>query len=89
MLRTGAVNSLGYIFQQIEAKQGADEPVITLKARFSHLFASLKIGGVNINPPLEVSFILRSLLSTYHGVIEEFNLGHHSLTMAPLEKIVD
>jgi hypothetical protein len=32
--------------------QGANEPVITLKARFFCLFALLKMGGVNIKPPL-------------------------------------
>jgi hypothetical protein len=51
---SGAVDSLGYIFQLIDIKQGADEPVIRPKARFSHRFASLKMGGVNINPPLQL-----------------------------------
>jgi len=49
---SGAVNTLGYIFQLIDIMQGANELVITLKARFSRLFASLKMGGVNIKPPL-------------------------------------
>jgi hypothetical protein len=51
-LPLGAVNTLGYIFQLIDIMQGADEPVLTLKMRFSCLFALLKMGGINIEPPL-------------------------------------
>jgi hypothetical protein len=43
---SGAVNSLSYIFDLIDIKQALDESVITLKAWFSRLFASLKLGGV-------------------------------------------
>jgi hypothetical protein len=85
----GAINTLGYIFQLIDIMQGADEPVITLKARFSCLFALLKIGGVNIEPPLQVGFMPRSLLSTYHGVVKDFKLGRHPLTTATLQTVID
>jgi hypothetical protein len=51
----GAADSLGYIFQLIDIKQSANEPFITLKAGFSCLFALLKIGGINIEPPLQES----------------------------------
>jgi hypothetical protein len=70
----GAADTLGYIFQLIDIMQGANEPVITLKARFSRLFALLEMGGVNIKPPLQVGFMLRSLLSTYRGVVEVSSL---------------
>jgi hypothetical protein len=86
---SGAGIYLGCIFQLIDIKQGADKPVIMLKAQFSRLFASLKMGGVNIDPPLQVGFMLCSLHSTYHGVVEDFKLGHHSLTTASLQTIVD
>jgi hypothetical protein len=85
----GAVNSLWYIFELIDIMQGANEPVITLKACFSCLFASLKIGGINIEPPLQVGFMLRSLLPTYHRVVEDFKLGCHSLTTASLQTVVN
>jgi hypothetical protein len=86
---SGTVDSLGYIFQLIHIKQGANEPVITLKARFSCLFALLKIRGVNIDPPPQVCFMLRSLLYTYHGVVKDFQLGRHSLMTALLQTVVD
>jgi hypothetical protein len=86
---TGAVDSLGYIFQLIDIKQGADKPVITLKVRFSCLFALLKMGGTNIDSPLQVGFILRSLLPTYHGMVKDFKLGQHSLATALLQMIMD
>jgi hypothetical protein len=41
----GAINTLGYIFQLIDIMPCANEAVITLKACFSCLFASLKNGG--------------------------------------------
>ncbi len=84
-----AVDSLGYIFQLIVIKQGVDKPVIMLKAHLSCLFASLKMGGVNIDPPLQVRFMLRSLLFTYHGVVENFKLRRQSFTKALMETIVD
>jgi hypothetical protein len=85
----GAVNTLGYIYQLIDIMQGAGEPVITLKARFSRLFAMLKMGGVNIKPPLQVGFMLRLLLYTYHGVVKDFKLGQHPLTTATLQTVVN
>jgi hypothetical protein len=85
----GAVDSLGYIFKLIDIMQGANELVITLKARFSRFFASLKMGDINIEPPLQLGFMLRSLLPTYHGVVEDFKLGRHSLTTALLQNVID
>jgi hypothetical protein len=86
---SGAVDSLGYIFQLIDIKHGAGKPVIPLKVRFSHLFALLKMGGINIHPPLQISFMLCSHLSTYNGVVEDFKLGRPSLTTALLQTDVD
>jgi hypothetical protein len=40
---SSTVNALGYIFQLIDIKLGANEPVITLKVQFSCLFASLPL----------------------------------------------
>ncbi len=60
---SGAVDSLGHIFDFINIKQTQDESVITLKARFFRLFASLKMGGITINSALQVGFMLQSLLS--------------------------
>jgi hypothetical protein len=86
---SGAIDSLGCIFQLTNIKEGKDEPVITLKEQFSCLFGSLKIGGLNIEPPLQVGFMLRSLLSTYHRVVNDFKLGCHSFTTALLQIVVD
>jgi hypothetical protein len=86
---SGAVDSLNYIFDLIDVKQASDESVITLKARFSGLFASLKLGGVAIDPALQVGFMLRALLSQYHGIVQDFCLGHHSLTSSTLQSIVN
>jgi hypothetical protein len=85
----GAVDSLGHVFDLIDIKQTQDKSVITLKARFSHLFASLKMGGVAINSTLQVGFMLRSLLSCYHRVVQDFYLGRHSLTSTTLQSVVD
>ncbi len=57
------VDSLGYIFDLIDIKQGQDKPVVTLRAQFSRVFASLKMGGVDIASSLQVGFMLRALLS--------------------------
>jgi hypothetical protein len=51
---SSAVNSLGYIFDLIDIKQASNEPVVTLKARFSQVFASLKMGGVDIRLALQL-----------------------------------
>jgi hypothetical protein len=59
----GAVDSLAYIFDLIDIKQASDELVVTLKAQFSQVFASLKMGGVDIGSALQVAFMLRALLS--------------------------
>jgi hypothetical protein len=45
---SGAVDSLRYIFNLIDIKQGQDKPVVTLRAQFSRVFASLKMGGMDI-----------------------------------------
>jgi hypothetical protein len=62
---SGVVDLLGYIFDLIDIKQGADKPVVTLRACFSRVFALLKMGGVDIGSALQVAFMLRSLLSRY------------------------
>ena len=43
---SGTVDSLSHIFDLIDIKQAQDESVITLKAGFSHVFASLKMGAL-------------------------------------------
>jgi hypothetical protein len=55
------MDSLSYIFDLIDIKQLADKSVVTLKARFSRLFASLKMGGITIDLALQVRFMLRVL----------------------------
>jgi hypothetical protein len=47
------------------------------------------MGDAIIDPPLQVALMLRSLLSTYHGVVEGFKPGCHSLTTALLQTVVD
>ena len=66
-----------------------DESVITLEARFSGMFASLKMGGVAINLALQVGVMLRALLSSYHGVVQDFRLGCHMLSTATLQTVVN
>jgi hypothetical protein len=44
--------------------------------------------GVNIDSPLQVGFMLCSLLPTYHGMVEDFKLGQHSLMTALLQMII-
>jgi hypothetical protein len=55
---SGAVDALGYIFDLINIKQKANEPVISLKAHFSQSFSSLKMGGISIDTALQVGFML-------------------------------
>ena len=86
---SGTVDSLSHIFDLIDVKQAQDESVITLKARLSRVFASLKMGGVAIDSALQVGFMLRALLSSYHGVVQDFRLGRHLLTTATLQTVVD
>ena len=85
---SGTVDSFSHIFDLINVKQAHDENVISLKARFSRIFASLKMGGVVIDSALQVGFMLRALLSTYHGVVQDFPLGRHSLATATLQLVV-
>jgi hypothetical protein len=86
---SGTVDSLSHIFDLINIKQVQDESVITLKARFSRVFASLRMGGVAIDSALQVGFMLRALLSSYHGVVQDFRLGRHLLSTATLQTVVD
>ncbi len=86
---SGAVDSLGYIFDLIDIKQAPKESVVTLKARFSRVFALLKMGGISINASLQVGFMLRSLCSAYQAIIQEFHLGRHSLSTASLQMVVE
>jgi hypothetical protein len=67
---SGAVDSLGYIFDLIDIKQTEQESVVTLKARFSKAFSALKMGGIGIDSALQVGFTLRSLLGRYHAVVQ-------------------
>ena len=60
---SAAVDLLGYIFDLIDIKQSNTKSVVTLKARFLRLFATLKMGGIGINSALQVGFMLRALLS--------------------------
>jgi hypothetical protein len=86
---SGAVNSLGYIFDLIDIRQKTEELVVSLKARFSQAFSSLKLGGIGIDSALQVGFMLRTLSGHYHLVVEEFCLGRHPLSKASLETVVD
>jgi hypothetical protein len=86
---SGTVDSLSHIFDLIDIKQAQDESVITLKARFSRVFARLKMGGVAIDSALQVGFMLRALWTAYHGVVQDFCLGRHSLASATLQSVVD
>ena len=86
---SGAVDSLSYIFDLIDIKQTEQESVVTLKARFSKAFSSLKMGGIGIDSALQVGFMLRALLGRYHAVVQEFRLGRHSLSDASLQTVVD
>ena len=43
---SGAIDSLGYIFDLIDIKQLDQKSVVTLKARFSRHFSALKMGGI-------------------------------------------
>ncbi len=42
---SGAVDSLGHIFDLIDIKQSQDKSVITLRAQFSRIFALSKRGA--------------------------------------------
>ncbi len=86
---SGTVDSLSYIFNLISVKQALDESVITLKAQFSRLFASVKLGGVAIDSALQVGFMLRALLLQYHGVVQDFCLGCHSLVSTTLQSVME
>jgi len=86
---SGAVDSLRYIFDLIDIKQTEQESVVTLKACFSKAFSALKMGGIGIDSALQVSFMLRILLSHYHAVVQEFCLGRHSLSDASLQTVVE
>jgi hypothetical protein len=87
---SGTVDLLSHIFDLvIDIKQTHNESVITLKARFSCVFASLKMGGVAIDLALQVGFMLHALRSTYHGVVQNFRLGHHSLSSTTLQLVME
>jgi hypothetical protein len=69
---SGAVDSLGYMFDLIDIKQLANKSVVTLKARFSRLFASLKMGGITVDSALQVAFMLQALRAGYQAVVQAF-----------------
>jgi hypothetical protein len=83
-----AVDSLSYILDLIDIRQLANESVVTLKACFSWLFSSLKMGGITIGSALQVGFMLRALLAGYQAAVQEFCLGQHSLTLVSLQTVV-
>ncbi len=85
----GAVDSLGYIFDLINIRQAADESIVTLKAQFLRVFASLKMGGISIDSALQAGFMLCILWLGYQAVVQEFHLGRHSLTAASLQTVVE
>jgi hypothetical protein len=85
---SGTVDSLSHIFDLIDIKQAQAESVIMLKARFSRVFARLKMGGVAIDSALQVGFMLRALRTTYQGIVPDFRLGRHSLASATLQSVV-
>jgi hypothetical protein len=85
---SGTVDLLGYIFDLIDIKQGQDEPVVTLPAHFSSIFASLKMGGMDIASSLQVGVMLRALLSCYSVFVTDFCLGCHLLMSAALQTII-
>ena len=47
------------------------------------------MGGVLVDSALQVGFMLRALCSTYHGVVQDFRLGRHSLSSATLQSVVE
>jgi hypothetical protein len=85
---SATVDLLGYIFNLIDIKQGQDKPVVTLRVQFSHIFASQKLGGVDIASSLQVGFMLWALLSCYRAVVTDFCHGCHLLTSATLQTII-
>ena len=85
---SGAIDSLGYIFDLINIMQSDQELVVTLKARFSKAFNTLKMGGIGIDLALQVGFMLCALQSRYLALVHEFQLSHHYLTTALLKMAV-
>jgi hypothetical protein len=86
---SGTVDALGYIFDLINIKQKDNKPVVSLKARFSQSFSSLKMGGISIDSALQVDFMICTILGHYHAVVQEFCLGRHPLNEASLQTVVD
>ena len=85
---SGAVDSLGYVFDLIDIKQLDQESVITLKAHVLTVFCNLKMGGISIDSALQLGFMLCVLLHRYQAVVREFCLGRHSLTEAFFQTVV-
>jgi hypothetical protein len=83
------MDSLSYIFDLIAIKQLANKSVVTMKARFSCLFMSLKMGGITNDSALQVGFMLQMLWTGYQAMLNGFFLGWHSLTLASLQTAVD
>jgi hypothetical protein len=83
------MDSLGYIFDLINIKQLANKFVVTVKACFLRLFASLKMGSITIDSALQVGFMLRALQASYQAVVQEFCLVQHSLTLAFCQTVVN
>jgi hypothetical protein len=86
---SATVDTLSSIFDLINLKQKEDKQVVSLKARFSRVFATLKMGGISINSALQVGFMLHALLSRYQAVIQEFRVGRYSLANATLETVAE
>ncbi len=87
---SGTVDSLSHIFDLIDIKQASDEPVITLKARFSWVFASLKMGGVSVDSALQVGFMLHALSHTTPtmGSFRIFVLGATCWALLPSNRLL-
>ena len=60
---SAAVDTLSSIFDLIDLKQKEDKQVVSLKAQFLWVFATLKMGGISIDLALQVGFMLRALIS--------------------------
>ncbi len=69
------VDTLSSIFDLINLKQKEDEQVVSFKAQFSRVFATLKMGGISIDLALQVGFMLCTFLSHYQAVVQEFRVG--------------
>jgi hypothetical protein len=78
-----------FLISLTHIQQLADKPVVTLKAHFFRLFASLEMRGITIHLALQVGFMLGALWSGYQAVVQEFCLGLCTLTSTMLQTVVN